>query len=99
MGSAVGIFIIILLNKKCSKKFTPSKEEIPYIGGIILCDVIAAILIVESLKHLNASIVSLLSILEIGATIIISTAIFKTKMHKNLALSVIFVTLGGIMLS
>ena len=28
-----------------------------------------------------------------------STAIFKTKMHKNLALSVIFVTLGGIMLS
>lgn len=99
IGSTIGIFIIILLNKKSNKTFKLSKEERPYIGGIILCDVIAAILIVESLKYLNASTVSLLSILEIGATIIISTIIFKTKIYKNLILSVIFVTLGGIILS
>lgn len=99
IGSAIGVFIIILLNKKGNKTFIPSKEERPYISGIILCDVIAAILIVESLRYLNASTVSLLSILEIGATIIISTIIFKTKIYKNLILSVIFVTLGGIVLS
>lgn len=99
IGSAIGVLIIILLNKKNNKTLKPSKEERPYIGGIILCDIIAAILIVESLRYLNASTVSLLSILEIGATIIISTIIFKTKIYKNLILSVIFVTLGGIILS
>lgn len=99
IGSAIGVLIIILLNKKSNKTLKPSKEERPYIGGIILCDIIAAILIVESLRYLNASTVSLLSILEIGATIIISTIIFKTKIYKNLILSVIFVTLGGIILS
>lgn len=53
----------------------------------------------ESLKHLNASTVALLSVLETTATIIISSIIFKIKINKNLILSVEFVTLGGILLS
>lgn len=40
------------------------KGEVPWIDGVIVCDIIAALLVVESLKYLNTSMVSLLSALE-----------------------------------
>lgn len=98
-GSAVGILLIILLNRKKKISLKPSKAETPYILGVVLCDIFAALLIVESLRYLNASTVSLLSILEIGATIIFSFLLYKNKISINLILSVIFVTLGGGFLS
>ena len=75
MGSALGMFFIILF-KKNERSFKPKKEEIPFISGVMVCDVLAALLIVSSLKYLNASTVSLLNIFEIAATIITSCVIF-----------------------
>ena len=92
------MFFIILFMKN-ERSFKPKKEEIPFISGVIICDVLAALLIVSSLKYLNASIVSLLSIFEIAATIMASYLIFKNKINKNLIISLIAVTLGSIVLS
>lgn len=98
LGSALGMFFIILF-KKNERSFKPKKEEIPFISRVIICDVLAALLIVSSLKYLNASTVSLLSIFEIASTIMASYLIFKNKVNKNMIISLIAVTLGGIALS
>lgn len=98
-GSAVGLFLLILFNKKQKFSLKPEKGESIFIIGVIIFDILAALFIVESLKYIDASTVSLISILEISFTIVISHFIFKTKISKNLIIAVILVSIGGILLS
>lgn len=98
-GSAVGLFLLMLFNKKQKFSLKPQKGESIFIIGVIIFDILAALFIVESLKYIDASTVSLISILEIGFTIVISHFIFKTKISKNLIIAVILVSIGGILLS
>lgn len=98
-GSAVGLFLLMLFNKKQKFSLKPQKGESIFIIGVIIFDILAALFIVESLKYIDASTVSLISILEISFTIIISHFIFKTKISKNLIIAVILVSVGGILLS
>lgn len=98
-GSAVGLFLLMLFNKKQKFSLKPQKGESIFIIGVIIFDILAALFIVESLKYIDASTVSLISILEISFTIVISRFIFKTKISKNLIIAVILVSIGGILLS
>lgn len=98
-GSAVGLFLLMLFNKKQKFSLKPQKGESIFIIGVIIFDILAALFIVESLKYIDASTVSLISILEIGFTIVISHFIFKTQISKNLIIAVILVSIGGILLS
>lgn len=98
-GSAVGLFLLMLFNKKQKFSLKPEKGESMFIIGVIIFDILAALFIVESLKYIDASTVSLISILEISFTIVISHFIFKTKISKNLIIAVILVSIGGILLS
>ena len=98
-GSAVGLFLLMLFNKKQKFSLKPPKGESIFIIGVIIFDILAALFIVESLKYIDASTVSLISILEISFTIVISHFIFKTKISKNLIIAVILVSVGGILLS
>ena len=77
-GSAIGLFLLMLFNKKQKFSLKPQKGESTFI---------------------DASVVSLISILEISFTILISHFIFKTKLSKNLIMAVILVSIGGILLS
>lgn len=96
-GNVIVMFFIILFNKKETFKF--NRKEMPSIVGIVLSEVITSLLLIKALQSLNASTVSLLSILETSATVILSIFIFKSKLSKKLILSVIFVTIGSIILS
>ena len=98
-GSAIGLFLLMLFNKKQKFSLKPQKGESTFILGVIICDILASLFIVESLKFIDASVVSLISILEISFTILISHFIFKTKISKNLIMAVILVSIGGILLS
>ena len=98
-GSAVGLFLLMLFNKKQKFSLKPEKGESIFIIGVIIFDILAALFIVESLKYIDASTVSLISILEISFTIVISHFIFKTQISKNLIIAVILVSIGGILLS
>lgn len=49
IGSALGMFFIILF-KKNEGSFKPKKEEIPFVSGVIVCDVLATLLIVSPLN-------------------------------------------------
>ena len=88
-GSVVGLFLLMLFNKKQKFSLKPEKGESIFIIGVIIFDILAALFIVESLKYIDASTVSLISILEISFTIVISHFIFKTKISKNLIIAVI----------
>ncbi len=98
-GSVIGLFLLMLFNKKQKFSLKPQKGESTFILGVIICDILASLFIVESLKFIDASVVSLISILEISFTILISHFIFKTKLSKNLIMAVILVSIGGILLS
>lgn len=90
--------LIILFNKNRKSSFILDKKMKYQVFGVVLCDMSASLFIVESLKYLSASVVSLLSVLEIGATILISVILFKKKISKKLLLSLISVTIDGMLL-
>ncbi len=98
-GASIGMALIILFNKNRKSSFILDKKMKYQVFGVVLCDMSASLFIVESLKYLSASVVSLLSVLEIGATILISVVLFKKKISKKLLLSLISVTIGGMLLS
>lgn len=96
LGSSIGLLLVNIFHKKNEAKI---KRDLKTEGIIILCDMFASQFIVLSLKFVNASTVSLLSLLETVFTLIISYLFFKNKINKNLILSAIFVTIGGLVLS
>lgn len=96
LGSSIGLLLVNIFHKKNEAKI---KRDLKTEGIIILCDMFASLFIVLSLKFVNASTVSLLSLLETVFTLIISYLFFKNKINKNLILSAIFVTIGGLVLS
>lgn len=98
-GASIGMFLVILFNKNRKSSLILDKKIRCQVLGVVLCDIFASLFIVESLKYLSASVVSLLSVLEIGATILISAVLFKKKISKKLLLSLISVTIGGMLLS
>lgn len=98
-GVSIGMALIILFNKNRKSSFILDKKKKCQVFGVVLCDMSASLFIVESLKYLSASVVSLLSVLEIGATILISVVLFKKKISKKLLLSLISVTIDGMLLS
>ncbi len=98
LGSALGVFLIIMFSK--SRKLLLKKDKVTSkIIMIIICDIFASLLITESLYYLPANVVSLMSVLEIVFTVIFASLMLGEKMSKNLILSAIFVTIGGILVS
>ena len=106
-GSAVGLFLIMLFNKKQKFSLKPEKGESIFIIGVIIFDILAALFIVESFKYIFLSC-SLIGILvsnkyrnRVNELKEFKNAlnIFKTKISKNLIIAVILVSIGGILLS
>ena len=101
LGAGTGLYIIHLVNKKnnISNENKITKKEIPKIIGIVICELLASFFIIESLKNIDSSLVSLLSIFEIVATSICSYFIFKNKIEKNELIAIIFIILGSFILN
>lgn len=100
LGSAVILLLILLLNKKeRSTLLKIKKRDGNYILAVVLCEVFASLLYLQSLRLLSASVISLLGVLETMATIILSIFFFNAKIDFKLFLAVIFMCLGGIFIS
>ena len=101
LGGGIGLFIIHLLTKN-SKKISQSKitkKEIPKVVVIVICELLASFLIIEAVKNVNASLVSLLSVFEIIMTAICAYFIFKDPIEKHEIISIILMVLGCIILN
>ena len=101
LGAGIGLYIIHIISKK-KRKNNPNKitkKEIPKIIIIVLCELASSFLIMEAVKNIDASIISLLTIFEIVTTSILAYLLLDDKIEKNEIISIIFVLLGAFILN
>ena len=101
LGAGIGVLIIRLAEKKAlnqtEKRLT--KNELPYIIGMVILDIAAPIFLMIGLKKMGAAEVSLLNNFEIVATSLIASIIFKEKISLRLWLAIILITCACMFLS
>ncbi len=96
-GIGIGILSIVLNKNKTNKKL--DKNDLPYVIGMILLDIIAPIFLMIGIKYGTATRASLLGNFEIVATSIIALVIFKEVISKRLWLAIMLITIASFILS
>ena len=102
LGAGIGLSIVGIVQRKTAKvtKEVPlTKNELPYIFGMVVLDIAAPIFLMIGLTMTTAANASLLNNFEIVATSIIALCIFKEKISKRLWIGIAFVTIASVMLS
>lgn len=102
LGAGVGMVIISLIKKLTKKEEHESKltkNELPYVIGMVLLDILAPISLLYGLQYTSASTTALLNNFEIVATALIAFIIFKEQVSGRLWIAILFVTLSCVLLS
>lgn len=101
LGGGIGLLFIHLFAKtiKSNTKNKITKKEIPKILLIIFCELMASILIIEAIKRIDSSLVSLLCVFEIVMTSLCAYYIFKDPITKHETISIVLIFIGGIILN
>lgn len=99
-GAGIGIGVLFLFNyKKTKKEDLLDKNDIIYVIGMIILDIIAPIMLMFGLKSCTSGNASLLNNFEIVATSIIALFIFKEFISKKLWAAIAFVTISSAILT
>ena len=98
-GVGVGILFLITKNSQNSNYEKCTKNDLPYIIGMVLLDVIAPILLMFGLLDSASSNASLLNNFEIVCTSVIALAIFKENLSKKMWCAILLITLSSFVLS
>lgn len=103
LGAGIGLSGVVLIQRvfqgSPTKKNRLTKNEIPYIIGMIMLDILAPILLMIGLNLTTAANASLLNNFEIVATSIIALFYFKEKISPRLWFAIFLVTLSSALLS
>jgi drug/metabolite transporter (DMT)-like permease len=102
LGAGIGMSVVYIIRKKIIKEETEeslNKNDLKYVIGMIVLDILAPILLLLSISLSSPSSVSLLNNFEIVATSLIALFIFKEKIGKKLWLGITFITIASIVLS
>lgn len=101
LGAGIGLFVVHFCTRKKvqSDKNRITKKEIPKVLLIVFCELLASFFIIESVKVLSASLVSLLLVFELIMTSLISYVIFKNPLSKKEIISMILMALGFVILN
>ncbi|MBR3208949.1 MAG: DMT family transporter [Bacilli bacterium] len=100
-GAGLGLYLLHLFSKK-SKKIKSeklTKKEMPKVILIVICELVASFLIIEALKNVNASLVSLLSIFELIMTSICAYFLFNDPIERDELIAIILVVVASIVLN
>ena len=101
LGAGVGLYIIHLFTKRkrVSEKNKITVKEIPKVMIIVVCELLASILIIESIKRIDSSLVSLLSVFEVVMTSLFAYYIFKDPMSKYEIIAIVLVIIASLILN
>ncbi|MFT4147074.1 MAG: DMT family transporter [Mobilitalea sp.] len=101
LGAGIGMSIISINHrfKKVKAEISLSKNDLPYIIGMILLDIVAPIFLMLGLSLSSPANVSLLNNFEIVTTSLIALIIFKEFISRRVWLGIILVTIASIILS
>ena len=97
LGAGIGIGVLSLFHQEERKPL--SKEDLPYVIGMILLDIAAPILLMIGIRNSTSASVSLLGNFEIVATTIIALFVFREEVTKRLWAAIGLITLSSILLS
>ena len=75
-----------------------TRQDIPYILGMILLDIAAPILLMLGLQRTGSANASLLNNFEIVATSLIAWLLFREKLSRRLSFAIVLVTFASIVL-
>ena len=101
LGAGLGLYLVHKSIKKKGKNTQNkiTKKDIPKVILIVLFELGASFFLIEALKNINASLVSLLSVFEIIATSIVAYLFFKDPIYKNELTAIIIVVIASIILN
>ena len=101
LGAGLGMIPLCFVKTKTGGS-TPTKitrQDFPYIAGMVALDIAAPILLMTALTKVSAANISLINNLEIAATSVIAFLIFKEKISARLWIGILLVSAAGIILS
>ena len=100
LGAGIGVGILALVNRKEAAQATSlSKQDLPYVIGMIVLDIVAPILLMLGISYGTSANASLLGSFEIVATAIIALLIFKESVSKRLWGAIALISLSSVLLS
>lgn len=102
LGAGLGMSIVGFIKHKKYKEKTEArlaKQELPFIIGMVLLDIVAPIFLMMGLTMTTSANVSLLNNFEIVATSLIALFIFKESISKRLWGAILLITVSSIILS
>lgn len=102
LGAGIGLFVMGCIRKladKREKEHPLTRNELPFIIGMVVLDIAAPILLMAGLSLTTAANASLLNNFEIVATSLIALFAFGEKISKRLWLGIGLVTLSSAILS
>ena len=100
LGAGIGIGILSLFNRKDRQRAEKlSKNDLPYVIGMIVLDIAAPILLMLGISKGSSANASLLGNFEIVATTVIALAVFKEAVSKRLWIAIALITFASALLS
>lgn len=102
LGAGLGMAVIHLLRRARrseQKEARMTRQELPYIAGMIALDIAAPIFLMMGLRMATSSSASLLGNFEIVATSLIALSIFKEAIGKRMWISIGLIVLSSFTLS
>ncbi|MBQ9537328.1 MAG: DMT family transporter [Desulfovibrionaceae bacterium] len=97
LGAGVGIGIMYLSSSQQGEKL--SKNDLPFVIGMIVLDIAAPIFLMLGISFGSSSNASLLGNFEIVATTVIALLLFKETVTKCLWGAIVLITTSSILLS
>lgn len=95
-GSGIGIMSLFGKNEKGEKL---SKNDLPFVIGMIVLDIAAPIFLMLGIHYGSSANASLLGNFEIVATTVVALVIFKEAVSKRLWGAILLITISSILLS
>lgn len=100
IGGGMGMLLIKLIKKEnLLKEAKLTKNEMPYVIGMVILDVLAPIFLMLGLAKTTAATASLLNNFEIVATSVIALIIFKETIGRKTWIAIVFITIASVILS
>ena len=101
LGAGIGISITALLRPRntITKSKHLTKNDLPYVIGMIVLDIAAPILLMFGIIYGTSSNASLLGNFEITATTLIAMLVFREAVSKRLWAALTLITISGMMLT
>lgn len=98
LGAGAGIGIMSLFGKN-EKDEKLSKNDLPFVIGMIVLDIAAPIFLMLGIHYGSSSNASLLGNFEIVATTVVALAVFKEAVSKRMWGAILLITISSILLS